>query len=79
MTTSAIRKKLIDYIGTADEKKVRGMYLLFEEEMEKEKKFVLTEEHMKILEAEKEKHLSGKSNSYTMQEANDIIKGKRNL
>lgn len=77
MTTAAIRKKLINYIADADEKKVKGMYLLFEEEIEKEKEFVLTEEHMKILEEEREKHFSGKSKSYTVQEAHDIIRGKR--
>ncbi len=79
MTTAAIRKKLITYIADADERKVKGMYLLFEEEIEKEKEFVLTEEHMKILEEEKEKHLSGKSKSYTVQEATEIVRGKRKL
>jgi len=59
--------------------KVKGMYLLFEEEIEKEKDFVLSEEHLKILEAEREKHLSGKSKSYSPQEATEIIRGKRKL
>jgi len=79
MTTTAIRKKLITYIADADDKKVKGMYLLFEEEIEKEKAFTLTEEHLKILEEEREKHLSGKSKSYSPQEAKEIIRGKRKL
>jgi hypothetical protein len=79
MTTAAIRKKLITYIADADEKKVKGMYLLFEEEIEKEKEFVLTEKHIKILEAERAKHLSGKSKSYTTLEATEIVRGKRKL
>jgi hypothetical protein len=79
MTTAAIRKKLITYIAEADDKKVKGMYLLFEEEIEKEKEFVLTDEQMKILEEEREKHLNGKSKSYTAQEAHDVIRGKRKL
>lgn len=79
MTTAAIRKKLISYIADADEKKVKGMYLLFEEEIEKGKEFALTDEHMKILEEEREKHLIGKSKSYTPREATEIIRGKRKL
>lgn len=79
MTTAAIRKKLISYIADADEKKIKGMYLLFEEEIEREKDFTLTEEHLRILEEEREKHVSGKSKSYSRQEANDIISGKTKL
>ena len=37
MTTTAIRKKLIDYIQEADDKKVKTMYTLFENEIEQEK------------------------------------------
>ena len=36
MTTTAIRKKLMNFIAEADDKKVKGMYMLFEEEIEKE-------------------------------------------
>jgi len=79
MTTAAIRKKLIGYIADADDKKVKGMYLLFEDEIERGGAFKLSEEHVKILEEEREKHISGKSKSYSMQEAKEIIRGKRKL
>lgn len=37
MTTTAIRKKLMSFIAGADDKKVKGMYLLLEDEIEQEK------------------------------------------
>jgi len=79
MTTAAIRKKLITYIAEADEKKIKGMYLLFEEEIERIQPFTLTDEHIKILEQEREKHLNGESKSYSWQEAKEIIRGKQNF
>ncbi len=77
MTTSAIRKKLINYIADADDKKIKGMYMLFEEEIEKEQAFKLSEKHITILDAEREKHINGKSKSYKWQEAKQIIRGKK--
>jgi hypothetical protein len=79
MTTSAIRKRLMTFIADADDKKVKGMYMLFEEEIERETEFKLTDEHIKILDEEKERHLSGKSKSYSWGEAKQIIRGKRKL
>jgi predicted transcriptional regulator len=36
MTTVAIRKKLVDYMKVADEKKIKAMYALFEDVIEQE-------------------------------------------
>jgi hypothetical protein len=33
MTTTAIRKKLYDYIRVADDEKIKNIYLLFEDQM----------------------------------------------
>lgn len=79
MTTSAIRKKLINFIADADVKKIKGMYKLFEEEIEKEEAFLLTEEHITIVDKEREKHTNGKSKSYSWQQAKQIIRGKKKL
>jgi hypothetical protein len=79
MTTSAIRKKLITYIADADEKKVKGMYMLFEEDIEQGKEFKLTDEHIKILDDERARHISGASKSYSWSEAKQIIRGKGKL
>lgn len=36
MTTIAIRKKLVDYLKVADDKKVKAMYALLEDDIEQE-------------------------------------------
>jgi septation ring formation regulator EzrA len=76
MTTSAIRKKLMTYIAEADEKKVKGMYMLFEDEIERVKEFKLTGEDIRILDSEREKHVNGKTKSYRWSQAKGIIRGK---
>jgi hypothetical protein len=79
MTTTAIRKKLMTYIADADDKKVKGLYMLVEEDISKKTKFSLSAAQLKMLDAEKEKHVNGKSKSYSWPEAKDIIRGKRKL
>jgi hypothetical protein len=79
MTTAALRKKLISFIADADDKKIKGMYMLLEEEIEKEASFKLTDEHMAILDEEREKHVSGKSKSYSWSKAKQIIRGKKSV
>jgi hypothetical protein len=79
MTTSAIRKKLMTYIAEADEKKVKGMYMLFEDEIEGAKEFKLTDEDIRILDDEREKHVNGKTKSYQWIQAKRIIRGKGKL
>lgn len=37
MTTATIRKKLVDYLQVADDKKVKAMYALLEDDIEQEK------------------------------------------
>lgn len=78
MTTAAIRKKLMTYIADADDKKVKGLYMLVEDEITGGK-FKLSSQHLKILEQERDKHIKGKSKSYNWEEAKQIIRGKRKL
>jgi len=47
-----------------------------EKEIQEDDAFVLTDEQLQILEKEREMHLSGKSKSYSPEEANQIIKGQ---
>ena len=77
MTTSAIRKKLINYINEADEKKLKGMYLLLEEEIEKGKALHLTEEHLAILDEERAAYLAGTNKAESWTKAKQIIRGKK--
>jgi hypothetical protein len=79
MTTTAIRKKLITYIADADEKKVKGLYMLIEDEISQNSKFSLSPTDIKILEKDREQHVKGKSKSYSWQETKDIIRGKKKM
>lgn len=79
MTTTAIREKLITYISDANEKKVKGLYMLVEDEINSGGEFKLTDDHLEILEEERKKHVNGKSKSYSWEEAKQIIRGKRKL
>jgi predicted transcriptional regulator len=54
MTTVAIRKKLIDYIKVADDKKIKAMYALFEDDIEHEGGISLEQYNKEIDEAMEE-------------------------
>ena len=77
MTSTAIRKKLMTYIADADYKKVKGLYMLVEDDIMSGGKFKLSGDHLKIVEQEREKHLKGKNKSYNWGETKQIIRGKR--
>ncbi|MBO9567171.1 MAG: addiction module protein [Niastella sp.] len=77
MTNIAIRKKLMTYLADADDKKVKAIYTLFEDEINQEESFKLTEEHVKILDERRAKHLSGKDKSSSWQEVHDRVRRKR--
>jgi hypothetical protein len=77
MTTTVIRKKLIHYLENADEKKVKAVYTIFEDEINQENSFNLSEEQIKILDKERRKHVSGKSKSYTWEDAKKIIRNEK--
>jgi len=79
MTTTAIRKKLMTYIADADDRKVKGLYLLVEEDIDRKEQFILSDAHLKIIETEKNKHIKGKSKSYSWPEAKEIIRGNKKL
>ena len=54
MTTVAIRKKLVDYLKTADDKKVKAMYALLEDEIEQGGRISIEQYNKEIDEAMEE-------------------------
>lgn len=76
MTTTAMRKKLINYIADADEKKVKGLYMLVEDDMAKNEDFKLSDVQLEIVEEEREKYLKGQGESYSWEAAKKIIRSK---
>ncbi|WP_343522704.1 hypothetical protein [Pedobacter sp.] len=79
MTSTAIRQRLITYLSDAEDNKIRAIYTLLEKEIEGEQSFSLTEEHLEILDRERELHLSGQTKSYSKEDSFDIIKGIKSL
>jgi hypothetical protein len=77
MAAGNIRKRLITYLADADDKRVKAIYTLFEEDINREEAFKLSDEHLKILEQRKKAHLSGKDKSSTWQEVHDRIRKRR--
>ena len=77
MTVAAIRKKLKTYVDEVDDKKAKALYALLEDDIEGTSSFVLTKEQIAILDKEHELHLSGKTKSYSWEEAKEIIRGKK--
>lgn len=77
MTTAAIRKKLIDYIAEADEQKVKGLYLLVEDDIQNAASFKLSKKQISFLEEERKEYISGKGKSYSWEEAKQLIRKNR--
>ena len=77
MAAGNIRKKLITYLADADDKKVKAIYALFEEDINREDEFKPGAEHLKILERRRKEHLDGKAKSSPWQEVHERIRKKR--
>lgn len=52
MAARAIRKKLINYLENAGEKKVQAVYTIFEDEINEYSEFFLTKDQLDILNKE---------------------------
>lgn len=75
MTTTVIRKKLIDYLSDADEKKVKAVYALFEEEIEADM-FSFSKEQLALIEERRDAHKSGNEVSIDWKKAHKSIRAK---
>ena len=54
MTTVAIRKKLVDYMKVADDKKIKAMYALLEDDIEQDGRISIEQYNKELEEAEAE-------------------------
>lgn len=70
MATAAIRKKLIGYMQVADDKKVKAMYTLFEDEIEQEEIDIWNdEEFIKELDRRSADYKKNKSKSISWEKS----------
>jgi len=75
METSVIRNKLHEYIDTADERKLQAIYTILEDEIEDT--YIFNEEEIVLFHERRNKHLSGESKSYTVEESLQMIYEKK--
>lgn len=80
MQTTVIREKLHQYIDSSDEKLLKLMLALAKEYNDDDNfDYEFTSDEIKILDQRREDRLSGKSKTYTWEDAKDIIIGKNKI
>ena len=78
MQIAVMRRKLQEYIDKGDEKLLKIMYAVAKEYSEDDDfEYDFTAEELKIFEERRANRLKGMSQTYTRQEANDMITGKK--
>ena len=73
MTFTALKEKLHGYIDHADEKKVKAIYTLVENEIG-ETGYIYDDETLNILEERREEYQKSKAKGYTVEESMDHVK-----
>lgn len=69
MKTEQIKQKLHRYIEIADEKKLKAIYTMVEEEIEETSDLWNDEEFVTELEQREKKYLNGSSKTYSVEES----------
>jgi len=77
MDINNIREKLHTYIDIADNKKLKGLYLLMEEEVIISGTPEVNESQKKILDERMEQHIKGKDKPQSWKKVHDDIRRKR--
>ena len=75
MQTAARRQQLMLYLADAPDKKVNALYTILEEEL-KEPAFVLTAEHLEILEQREKEYISAKAVPSPWEDVHQRIRAK---
>ena len=77
MTAAAIRDKLYNYIRVADDKKVKAIYTMLENEIEEETAWWTDKKFIAALDKDFEEWQGGKAKGYSMEEVSHSINSKR--
>jgi 3-phenylpropionate/cinnamic acid dioxygenase small subunit len=71
--TSAIREKLYDYIRIADEKKIKAIYMILEDEITEEVQWWKDRSFTNELDQQYTSWITGKEKGYSLQEIDSAI------
>jgi hypothetical protein len=77
MTAIAIREKLQDYIKTADDRKIRAIYLMLENDIEQAADWWKTPAFVKTLDKEYKNWQQGRIKGYTIDETATAVEHLR--
>ena len=77
MTITAIREKLQDYIKTADDKKIKAIFTLVENDMQKEVEWWENEEFVAELNERVDNCINGIEKGYTIDEIDTEIENRK--
>lgn len=77
MTVAAIREKLKLSVDDVDDKKVKALHTLLEDDIAENTAPGLTKEQLQNVGEEHALHISGKTKSYSWDEAKKMIRGKK--
>lgn len=77
MTTSAIRDKLYDFIRVADDKKVKAIYMMLEDEIKEEIAWWEDKKLVKELDRRYDAWEAGKERGYTLSEVDSVLEKAR--
>ena len=73
MTTASIREKLYDFIRVADDKKLKGLYLMLEDEINEELEWWKDNAFVKELNNRYSAREDGKQKAYSQNEIDSTI------
>ena len=77
MTITAIREKLQDYIKTADDKKIKAIFTLVENDIDKEVEWYVNKEFVAELNERVDNCINGIEKGYTIDEINTEIENRK--
>ena len=77
METNALREKLTEYIKVADEKKVKALYTLLEDNIETDYKWYEDEAFVSELDERTRRLESGEDKGYTIEEMSEFLNERK--
>ena len=79
MTITAIREKLQDYIKTADDKKIKAIFTLVENDIQKEVEWWGNKEFVKELNERAKRYEDGLDKGFTFEEVKEELTKRKSI